>query len=252
LPPESGHAAAYIICASARSGSTLLCDLLKGTGVAGRPDSFYRQQSLQEWIEHFGIAPGEGVAFERRYLDAVLKQGRGATAMFGMRLMWVSAEELCAKLATLYPDEASDAARFAAAFGTPVYIHLRRIDKVAQAISRVKALQTGLWHAHADGSERERNAPAALPAYDAAHIGEIVAELGANEASWTAWFEAQGIAPLQLTYEKLSADPRGTLARVLTALRLDPALADRAEVRTARLADAENTEWAARFRAERG
>src|SRR4051794_39995083 len=32
---------AYLICATPRSGSTLLCELLKATGVAGRPEEYF-------------------------------------------------------------------------------------------------------------------------------------------------------------------------------------------------------------------
>ncbi len=31
----------YLVCATQRSGSTLLCELLKGTDVAGVPDEFF-------------------------------------------------------------------------------------------------------------------------------------------------------------------------------------------------------------------
>ena len=32
---------AYLVCATPRSGSTLLCEALKGTGVAGRPEEYF-------------------------------------------------------------------------------------------------------------------------------------------------------------------------------------------------------------------
>ena len=32
---------AYLVCATPRSGSTLLCELLKETGVAGRPEEYF-------------------------------------------------------------------------------------------------------------------------------------------------------------------------------------------------------------------
>ena len=44
-----GRALSYALCATPRSGSTLLCDLLADTGVAGRPDSFFRPQAIAEW-----------------------------------------------------------------------------------------------------------------------------------------------------------------------------------------------------------
>ena len=34
---------AYLVCATQRSGSTLLCELLKGTEVAGVPDEYFEE-----------------------------------------------------------------------------------------------------------------------------------------------------------------------------------------------------------------
>ena len=39
----------YLICATQRSGSTLLCELLKQTGVAGRPEEYFDAQ-FEGWI----------------------------------------------------------------------------------------------------------------------------------------------------------------------------------------------------------
>ncbi|MGH3680948.1 MAG: Stf0 family sulfotransferase [Natronosporangium sp.] len=40
---------AYLICATSRTGSTLLCGLLRSTGVAGRPESYVRQPDEPAW-----------------------------------------------------------------------------------------------------------------------------------------------------------------------------------------------------------
>jgi LPS sulfotransferase NodH len=244
--------ASYFICSTPRSGSTLLCDLLKQSGVVGRPNSFYRAQSIGDYVERWGLEPGAGLAFERRYLAAALQEGSGDTGMFAMRLHGLSLFELLGRLAMLYPGERTDAARLAAAFGTPLYIRLRRRDKVAQAISRVKAEQSGLWHRHADGGERERVKPDEAPVYDAGKLSAVIAETVEHEAVWDAWAAGQGIAPLEVSYEELSADPAGTLGMILSALGRDPAIAARIGVQTARLADAVSVEWAARYRAELG
>ena len=242
--------AAYFICSTPRSGSTLLCDLLKQTGVAGRPNSFYRAPSIAEYAEYWGIESGPGLEFERRYLAAAIKHGTRDTGLFGMRLHGLSLFELLGRLAMLYPGERDDAARLSAAFGAPLYIRLRRADKVAQAISRVKAEQSGLWHRHADGGERERVKPDEAPVYDAARLRASIAETVEHEAVWDAWAAGQGIVPLEVSYEALSADPAGELGRILEALGRDPAIAARVEVQTAKLADAVSVEWAARYRAE--
>ncbi|MFP6745742.1 MAG: Stf0 family sulfotransferase, partial [Alphaproteobacteria bacterium] len=58
----------------------------------------------------------------------------------------------------------------------------------------------------------------------------------------------QGIQPVRITYESLSNEPQATLATVLSALDLDPAIARTIEPRTANLADNESRDWATRYR----
>ncbi len=253
------HTRSYIICATPRSGTTLLCDLLAGTGVAGRPDSFFRRQSMSTWwADYLNVSSAkwdDDCAFDQSYLNAVLKEGAGGTPVFGMRLMWESLADLTKRLAVFYPDLPGDSARFRSAFGSasgpPLYVHLSREDKVAQGVSRLRAEQTGLWHVHADGTERERTRPEQDPVYDAQALGEHVATLEEHDAAWSSWFTEQGIEPLRIAYEKLSTEPQAALANILAALGLDPAIAKSVEPGTAKLADNESREWAARFRAAR-
>lgn len=242
--------AAYIICGTPRSGSTLLCDLLKQTGIAGHPNSYYRLPSIPDFVQRFGIAPGEGLDFERRYLAATITAGTGDTGMFGLRVHALSLFDLLGRLAMLHPAEPTDRSRIDAAFGTTLYLRLRRHDKVAQAISRVKAEQSGLWHRHADGGAREQVKPYEAPVYDAARLRAVIDETLEHEAVFDAWASGQTITPFDVSYEDLSADPRAMLALVLAALGRDPSMADRATVRTARLADATSRDWAARFALE--
>jgi LPS sulfotransferase NodH len=242
--------AAYIICGTPRSGSTLFCDLLEQTGVAGHPNSYYRLPSIPDFVQRFGIEPGEGLDFERRYLAAAIKAGTGDTGMFGLRVHALSLFDLLGRLAMLYPAEPTDARRIEAAIGTTIYIRLRRHDKLAQAISRLKAEQSGLWHRHADGGERERVKPDEAPVYDSARLRAFIDETVEHEAVFDAWAAGQNITPFDVIYEELSADPKATLAEVLNALDRDPTKAERAAVKTARLADATSREWAERFALE--
>jgi trehalose 2-sulfotransferase len=244
----------YIICSTPRSGTTLLCDLLADTGIAGRPDSFFRRQSIPWWSRYFNVSIadwGDEHEFDQSYLAAVQREGAGETQVFGMRLMWESVADLSQRLETFYPGLPGDSARFRSAFGPPVYIHLSRENKVAQAVSRLKAEQTGLWHVAADGTERERVKPGQALAYDARGIFEQVAESKAHDAASTKWFARHGVEPVRITYESLSNEPQAVLATVLSALGLDPDIAETVEPRTAKLADSESLEWVTRFRAER-
>lgn len=246
--------ASYIICATPRSGSTLLCDLLHDTGVAGNPHSFFRRQDYAEWAEEFNVPVAHWSGrqdFDQAYRDAVLVYGTGSTSVFGMRLMWESLADLSNRLDSFFPGQASDSARFTSAFGPLVYIHLSRDDKIAQAVSRRKAEQTGLWHVDSDGTERERVKPGQAATYDADALMQLVTELEDQDAAWGRWFARQDVVPLSITYEMLASAPQASLALILSALGQAPAIAETVEPRTARLADNESREWAARLRSER-
>lgn len=242
---------AFVICTSPRSGSTLLCGLLKAAGQ-GQPASLFHEPSLEAWLADYGLAE-QGFASEVEALRAVfaaaVAEGRGATDVFGLRLQRRSFGFFSEKLRLLHPGFDSDAARMRAAFGRVLFIHLTRGDKLGQAISLVKARQSGLWHRNADGSELERLAPPQEPVYDRAEIARQRAELVGFDQEWLDWFAAEGLVPLRIRYEDLSADPRAELARVLQALGRDPAGAD-VEPPVAKLADAVSADWAARFLAE--
>ena len=243
----------YVLCGTPRSGSTLLCDLLESTGVAGRPASYFRRESIPRWAGRLNVAVADdapGVDFDRHYLEAVVKHGRGETELFGFRLMWESVAALSKRLDGLFPGLKDDRARFETAFGPMLFIHLSRIDTVSQAVSRVKAMQTGLWHLAADGTERERTGPAQDAVYDRDAIGQYVGELAAQNQAWNQWFADNRIAPLSLSYEALSREPKVALEIVLSALGLDPVMAAAVEPRTTGMSDADSRTWVSRFRAE--
>lgn len=236
-----------------RSGSTLLCGLLAATGRAGNPDSYLHWQSLDKWLSDHDLIR-ESYTSDREAAAAVFaaaqKKGEAGTGIFGLRLQRPSFAFFMEQVTALFPGAATDAGRIRAAFGETLYIYLSRRDKLAQAISMVKAEQTGLWHRNADGSELERLAPPGPPAYDAQRISDKLNTLKALDAEWPVWFAQQGIKPLSLTYEGLSADPQGALAEVLGALGLDRALAQVIETPTAKLADKTSEAWERRFMAE--
>ncbi len=243
----------YVICTSPRSGSTLLCKLLAKTGVAGNPDSYFHRPSISAWLDDFDLTPDASIS-ERDVLDTVFQaaiaEGSLKTGMFGLRLQRHSFDFFARKLAVLHEGFSNDAHRFHAAFGRTSFIHLSRRDKVEQAVSYVKAHQTGLWHMAPDGSELERLAPPRQPIYDADKIRAEFDQLTAYDRDWESWFETEEIEPLRITYETLSGDPMATLRRVLDHLGLDHKAASGVKPDVAKLADSTSHDWAARFRSE--
>lgn len=249
----STPAQSYILCTTPRSGSTLLCGLLAATGVAGRPDSHFHVRSLAAWLKTYGLqrqAFGSERDAIRAVVGAAVTKGTGATDVFGLRLQRDSFDFFMAALDTLTPGCRSDVERLEAAFGRTKLFHLERDDKLAQAISLSIAEQSGLWHRNADGTERERSGPSGTPSYSRTAIEQHLIQVASQNAAWRDWVTAEAIAPEHFTYEALASAPRAVLADVLTALGQAPSEATAAPIPTARLADATNAAWSARFRAQ--
>lgn len=236
----------YILCTAPRSGSTLLCRLLTDTGIAGAPSSLFHRPTLADWRRGLHLASNTPLP---RIIAAAQLAGSAQTGMFGVRLQRPSMPFFLEQLAILHPGESTDHARIRATFGTLRYIHLTRPDKVAQAVSLLRAEQSGLWHKAANGAEIERTGPPQSPKYDATAIAAHVATFQGYDQAWQTWFAKESITPHRVSYDDLSKDPQTVLANILQALELNPAPAQGVTPGTAKLADATSADWIRRFKA---
>ncbi|HSZ40640.1 MAG TPA: Stf0 family sulfotransferase [Trebonia sp.] len=236
----------YLICATPRTGSSLLCGLLDSAGVAGHPESWFRQQGEGEWAARWGIAsPADGSFGYADYFRAAIAAGRTANGVFAARIMWGTMDEVTAHLAPLYPDQAGSAAGLlSAAFGPTRFVYLRRGDVVAQAVSLLRAEQTGVWTETA----RERQEPEAAPRFDFGEVRDLVRQIEEHNSAWENWFAAEGIRPYLVRYEELDADPVSITRGVLGYLGLTLPAGREITVRHKRLADELNAQWIEEYR----
>jgi LPS sulfotransferase NodH len=195
----------YLLCGTPRTASTLLCGLLASTGVAGRPESYFREPDERRWAERLDVA---GADFTR-FMAAVSAAGRTGNGVFAARVMWGSIEHVVARL----PPAHRDLTALEHALGPLRLVHLRREDAVAQAVSWTRAEQTGYWQQGDD-----RRAP---PRLDLDRIDATVRTIRAHEQAWSDWFDRQAVEPHRVTYEQLVRDPGGTVRGILAHLRVD-------------------------------
>lgn len=243
----------YVICTSPRSGSTLLCKLLDATDQSGKPNSHFHRPSIAAWLSTYQLSANEFDTERdtlRGIFQAARERGTGNTGIFGLRLQGHSFPFFMEKLRVLHPGFSSDREMFQAAFGETLFIHLTRSNKIDQAISLVKANQSGLWHKSSDGTELERSAAPQELIYDSKEIAKRIAELTILDDAWKDWFAKENLEPLQISYDQLSAEPSQELARILDRLGLDRNSALDIVPPVAKLADATNRTWAERFAAE--
>jgi LPS sulfotransferase NodH len=262
----------YLVCATPRSGSTLLCHLLDQTGVAGRPEEYFealrhsgRPRQPEEYFDrerHANIV--ERLAFREmpdadttsepsplwdphrydRYLDWALQEGTTSNGVFGAKLMWGyfgDFVELLRGIPALGGYSVPEL--LSRVFPDLHYVQITREDKVRQAVSLWKAVQTQAWRSRPGDAGR----PKVEPQFSFRAINYLVRLLTAHDASWDAYFLGLGHQPLKLTYEELAAGPQDTIERVLGHLGLDPV--ERAVLEGPRLqvqADALSEEWVRR------
>jgi LPS sulfotransferase NodH len=250
MPPAPAPAPqrtdSYLICATPRTGSSLLCGLLDSTGVAGHPESWFRRQDELEFAARWGIADAsEGTFGYSDYFRAAVAAGSTANGAFAARIMWGTMDEVTAHLASVHPGHTGSAAGLlSAAFGRTRFVYLRRGDVVAQAVSLLRAEQTGVWFETAD----ERQEAAAEPGFDFGQVRDLVRQIENENAAWEGWFTTEGIQPYRVLYEELDDDPVGIASGVLGFLGLDLPAGREITARHKRLADELNARWVESYR----
>ncbi|TWB43451.1 Stf0 sulfotransferase [Nitrospirillum pindoramense] len=133
----------------------------------------------------------------------------------------------------------------AAAFPSPRFVRLIRQDLLGQAISLLRARQTGSYHSHI-----QEEKPAT---YDANAIDGIIRDLSRNRARWDMYFARIGVIPLLVTYEELCTDTFGVLTRIATFMGETVHHKDLVGMLPIRKqANSQSWEWRERYVRERG
>ena len=234
---------AYILCSTPRTGSTLLCELLTSTRVAGTPHSYFRSQDMATRASEWGLLD-RGTFEYTAYLDAVRNRTATPNGIVGLRVMWGTLDEILGELRG-HDDDRSDVAVLEAALGRLRFVHLYRHDVVGQAISLYRAEQTDYWHS------TQPQEPKQAAAYDFREISERVDSLRNDHAAWREWFRSEDITQLSVSYEELDAEPVRTAAQVLEHLGL-PTAVHTMSAPSRKLADETTRQWRERFVNESG
>jgi trehalose 2-sulfotransferase len=202
----------YVLCGTPRTGSTLLCSLLSSTGVLGRPESYFREPDEVAWAARFGLATEGGhVRDYRAFVKAALSAGTSSNGVFGARIMWGSLDRMMEGLGQT-PGK-SDLLTLEEALGPLTFVHLRREDIAAQAVSWCRAEQTGYW--------QQGDVIAQEPHRDIAQMRLLMETIRKHNAAWQAWFDAQGVEPHAVTYEELVGDRRRVIQDIAAKLEIE-------------------------------
>ena len=253
-PDPARPAASYFVCATPRTGSSLLLGLLESTGVAGHPQAYFRAPDEHLWAQRWQISRNHDDGFDYGdYVHAALIHGRTRNGVFGAKLMWGTLEEMLNKLAAVSGDPPDDdIGLLTRTFGASRFVYVRRDDVVAQAVSWLRAEQTGTWYLGGNGEIGGTVHTGRAPAYDQRRITELIQTINEHNAGWEAWFSSAGIKPYRVRYQQLAANPAATTHDVLSFLGLRLPDGHRIVPRHQRQADDLNQQWADRYRERSG
>jgi trehalose 2-sulfotransferase len=224
----------YVVASTPRCGSTFLCSLLWQTGVLGAPSEYWN-------CHKSGARKTIGIRMMERleatsgadYLRKLLACRTSPNGVFGLKVHFFDFQEVLRGFPQVL-DQLS-----------PVtYISIERQDKIAQAVSLARSLQTGAWTAKIN---RER--PAVT--YDRDLIARCLSSLETQRIGWLRWFEANRIDPHVVTYEKLAADKDGVVSGIVELLGVEGDERHNIELPAIeRQSDGTSREWTARFKGE--
>lgn len=182
-----------IIAAGARTGSHLLCRLLRQSGRGVPLEYFYPSY--------------------RRVFEARWTQSSPPTSYLSAVMRHRTAGGYCIVKCLPHQYPAFRAAVVAeAALSEPFVIHLWRRDSLAQAISLRLATQSGFWNFTAGPTTRPQED---LVVEDLDALRAARRRLVVDELLWRAWLAQCGWPVINLCYEDLVADREGSLRRLL-------------------------------------
>jgi trehalose 2-sulfotransferase len=280
---------AFLVCATPRSGSTLVCQALKKTGVAGRPEEYFeallhsgRPRRPEEYfigvddhsiLDHLGErnlvdepqprSPLWSRTAYDRYVEWAIETGTTSNGVFSAKLMWGYFGDFVSLLRNVprYRDLPL-AELMPAVFGDLTFVRVVRANKIRQAVSLWKAVQTATWReeTHRERSLDDLDEGLDSPPYRSflqdhrpqlrfhyRAIAHLLDQILFEEAAWDAFFEHCGVRPLLVLYENFAADPRASTVSVLERLGLPISPDLDVQPRMRRQSDGINDDWVRRF-----
>lgn len=215
------HKKGLIILSTPRSGSSWLASLTNQTGLMG---------CAEEWLDFAYLKPPKGpkgrpVLNAKTLKAASTENGHFAIKIFPRQLLQVVDEY------------EYDFVRRAMREQYPMLVFFERKDRKAQAISLVRAMETGQWRAEQPAKKQ--------PVYNFGALAQAYFHICRGYDFWHSYLDLLGFPYLKFTYEDLTTDPKPYLQTVAAHFNL-PVPAPRSPRKIQR--DALSQEWQQRFK----
>lgn len=235
----------YWVCATPRTGSSLLCQYLRATGVAGRPEEYLWRDNEPLYRERWNVSTYAD------YTACMLKEGTTPNGVFGLKAdtgVYLQHIENQFRTIPRFKGALSFREILQDVFPNLKFIWITRRHKVRQAVSWWKAIQSNAWALH----KGEPAVNSSRLEYRFEAIDHLVNESIMREVAWQALFTEWKVIPFTLVYEDYIQDYAGTVAQVLDFLGVtEPYELREEQVTLVKQADGLSDEWVQRYREEK-
>ena len=231
----------YLVCATHRSGSNLLCQALWHTELCGYPQEFFSPTRAPKIAEEYSLKADPDSDYPG-YVAELVGKRVSSNGVFGTKIMWSHLEPF---LSRLRQDSTSDADLLARIFPNIRYLWIRRDDKLRQAISMWKAKQTKVYNSL---QRKGASLPDGEPEYDFHEIKKIMQRFEDEDAAWEKFFTENSIAPVEIHYEDFADHHEERTLEILRELAIE--VGEQFTVKPItyrRLADSINEKWRERY-----
>jgi LPS sulfotransferase NodH len=210
----------YLICTMPRSGSHLLSEALQLTGIAGRPDEYFYCDEDGRFQNESGPATEiHGKKTVEEFYQLAMTLATTPNGVLGVVLMGSYFADIIKNFQALLPYQGWPPGELLAhLFHQPKYIWLTRHNKLLQAISMLKATQTGIWSA----PKGVKVAASKQPLFDYESVKNFVHYFEEADQQWEAYFQANNIAPFKIVYEEFVENDEQTILDLLMYLGIEP------------------------------
>jgi LPS sulfotransferase NodH len=227
---------------SPRSGSQLLCDALEQTGVAGIPgEHFWHFWDDPEMtiLRHYGVAD------QYALLAHIRRAGSTPNGVFALKI-GPHMDYVLGCIRAAYPEAQGKRDALDRLFPNLQLIHLSRADKVRQAVSHWKAIQSRQWTLRRD----DNPVRVADELYNLNAIDTLAMQAARHDAYWQETFAELNLKPHAVIYEDLQSDFDATMRRVFDFLDLAPRITA-SPPRVVKQADEISERWVERYRQDK-
>ena len=247
---ETNKKSKIIIVATQRSGSTMICDDLRGTGQLGWPTEIYDNLMNQGPLSTQELH----LAYTSQINHVTTTNNICAFKIMANQLDFINT--LHRKLSALSPNYHSNYELIKKIYADAIWVKVERKDKVRQAISRLLALHTDVYHLAENNNNlkdigklihEKKQLDHSEAYYSFAVVHDEIEKINAEGAILEEFFSAIGESPITINYETAIHD-RSYITAIAERLNLNNV--NVSERHLMPLSNDTNEEWFERYNQE--